>query len=202
MSRHPKPSSRRVAAGFSLIEVTLALGIVTFALVGIVGVLPVAMNSGRQSIDKNRAAAIAGTLFASFRSQSFQSVGYLDNQSKSDGTPDTGASGRLNLNVLGGSGEPNTVAPFYATFLDVSTPSGDTNDSFGVQRHLCFTGDRSGGGADYLVTMHFNNQPDGMVITPTATVPAQANQIELVISPVSRPTDQYRFVSLIANRTN
>ena len=201
MSRHPTPfSSRRAAAGFSLIEVTLALGIVTFALVGVIGVLPVAMASSRQSIDKNRAAAIAGTLFTSFRSQPFQEVAYLDAQ-YSNGKPDFSASGLLNLNALPSNQAP--PSPFYATFLDVSTLGGDVRgDDFGKQRRLCFTAGGSGGGADYLVTMRFNNHPDGMAITPSATIPAQANQVELVIAPVGRPADQYRFISLIANRTN
>lgn len=203
--------SRRAAAGFSLIEVTLALGIVTFALVGVIGVLPVAMVSSRQSIDKNRAAAIANTLYTSFRSQPFQKVSYLDSQFNRDGTPLSGASGQLDFNALKTSSgtTPTPEVKFYATFLDVSSFSGTTGDTFGSQRRLCFTGAGSGGGADYLVLMHFNNQPEGMVVTPVAgtangtpTVPAQANQVELLISPTSRPADRYRFISIIANRTN
>ena len=192
-----KPPSflfRRITRAFSLVEVTLALGIVTFALVGVVGVLPVAMNGSRQSFDKNRAAAIAETLFTSFRSQPFDRVCYYDDQFDSKGVPKSDAANALNLNTT----TTSSVATLYATFLDVST---STDDAFGSQRHLCFTTTSFGGGAAYLVTMHFNTQPAGMAVLP-ATAPVQANLIELTISPVGRPRDQYRFVSLVANRTN
>ena len=91
---------RRAARAFSLVEVTLALGIVTFVLVAIVGVMPVAMTSGRRSFDQNRAAAIADTLFSSFRSQPFNAVGYVDDQfDEEKGTTATGGGPPLlNLN--------------------------------------------------------------------------------------------------------
>ena len=192
---------------FSLVEITLALGIVTFALVGVVGVLPVAMTSSRQSFDKNRAAAIAGTLFTSFRSQPFQAVGYLDEQFDSNGRALTSPSvAPLDLNGVSTS---TAEVQFYATFLDNNTAVTAANDAFGAQRRLRF-GSALTGGADYLIRMHFNNQPPGTVIAPVPstpangrpTVPAQANQVELIISAVSRPQDQYRFVSIVANRTN
>lgn len=198
----------RAAAAFSLVEVTLALGIVTFALVGVIGILPVAMTSSRQSIDRNRAAAVASTVYASFRSQPFQKVYYLTTDLKTDGTPRNPTSNATDPNALDLSSLNSTsqAKTFYATFLDVSTPVGDTGDTFGIQRRLCFTADSSRGGADYLVTMRFNNQPDGMAkitdASGTPVQPVQANQVELSISPVSRPADRYRFISLIANRTN
>ncbi len=199
MNIEPPFSIRRVVAAFSLVEITLALGIVTFALVGVIGVLPLAMTSSRQSFDRNRAAAIAGTLYTSFRSQSFDKVCYYDLQFDPNGKPQSNASNTLNLNTLTTA---SSAVKFYATFLDVATPAADVSDTFGSQRRLCFTTGTSGGGADYLVTMRFNNQPDGMTIVPSTTVPAQANQVELNVSPISRPTDQYRFISIIANRTN
>ncbi len=198
---------RRAVAAFSLVEVTLALGIVTFALVGVIGVLPVAMNSSRQSFDKNRAAAIAETLFTSFRSQPFQDVGYLDEQFDANGQALTSPHvAPLDLN---GVSTTTTEVKFYATFLDNNTAVTTASDPYGAQRRLYF-GSTTTGGADYLVRMHFNNQPAGSVITPIAstppngqpTVPAQANQVELIISAVSRPQDQYRFMSIVANRTN
>lgn len=213
--RNTSPS-RRAAAGFSLVEVTLALGIVTFALVGVVGVLPVAMVSSRQSIDKNRAAAIADTLYASFRSQPFQSVCYLDSQFDDHGNPLAAPRYPLDLNSTTqadpSSGAVESEVRFYATFLDGNTQVSTANDALAAQRRLRFAATASGG-ADYVVKMHFNNQPDGTVInpndptpaTPTNTQhakPAQANQVELIISPTGRPADQCHFVSVVANRTN
>ena len=195
------------AKGFSLVEITLALGIVSFALVGIVGVLPTALTSSRQSLDKSRAVIIADTLFASFRSQPFQSAGYLDSQFNPNGSL-ASTSGTLDFNYYGNT-PPLTITEvaFYATFLDTSTSANNAAD-YGTSRRLRFAAMTSGG-VDYLVKMHFNNQPDGMAVQPVPgtlngqpTVPAQANRVELVISATSRPKDEYHFVSTVANRTN
>ncbi len=79
--------SRR-RAGFSLIEVTLALGIVTFALVGAVGVLPTALSEQpSRAPTKTARPRSRTTLFAGFRSQPFQSVCYLDAQFDSQRQP-------------------------------------------------------------------------------------------------------------------
>lgn len=190
-------------------EITLALGIVSFALVGIVGVLPTALTSSRQSLDKSRAVIIADTLFASFRSQPFQSVGYLDSQFNPNGSL-ASSSGTidLNFNVQNTpAGATTSEVICYATFLDASTSASAATD-YGTSRRLRFASTPSGG-ADYLIKMHFNNQPDGMAVVPVLgtangqpTVPAQANRVELVISATGRPLDQYRFVSTVANRTN
>jgi uncharacterized protein (TIGR02598 family) len=61
MSR-PKPLHR----AFSLIEVVLALGVVSFAIVAILGILPLALSSNRSGMNEARAAqlvrAITGTI--------------------------------------------------------------------------------------------------------------------------------------------
>jgi uncharacterized protein (TIGR02598 family) len=48
--------------GFSLIEVVIALGIFTFCIIGIFGLLPVALNSVRSVKNTNNAMAIAGMI--------------------------------------------------------------------------------------------------------------------------------------------
>ncbi len=57
------PASSRA---FSLVEVVLALGVVSFAIVAILGLFPVALNSNRAGINEGRAAelvrAITGTI--------------------------------------------------------------------------------------------------------------------------------------------
>ena len=198
------PRARRPrTAGFSLIEVTLALGIVAFSLVGIIGVLPIAATSSRQSFDQNRAAAIGETVFSSFRSQPFQSVCYLDEQLNADGTAMTSpavAPIDLDSSTLNSTATTGTPVTCYVTFLDPGT-SVSTSDAYGTQRHLLFSRTQSTG-ADFLVTMYFNNQPDGMAIAPQSPVPAEANRVELVIAAVSNPTNKYRFVSTVANRVH
>lgn len=46
--------SRHHAAGFSLIEVTLSLGIIAFALVAVMGLLPAGLNSQKDAADQSR----------------------------------------------------------------------------------------------------------------------------------------------------
>lgn len=46
-------------AGFSLVEVTIAIGVIGFAFIAIVGLLPVGTRSGAEAIDATRAALIA-----------------------------------------------------------------------------------------------------------------------------------------------
>ena len=212
------PTARfRRTGGFSLVEVTLALGIVTFALVGAIGVLPTALASSRRSFNENRAAAIADTLFAGFRSEPFQAVRYLDEQFDQDGHSQANPKvAPLDLNASTQVNALTTTVPsggvrLYATILDVGTSAGTTSDPLlplSVQRHIRFANTLSTG-ADYQVTMYFNNQPNGTVITPqpgTANampiIPAEANEVKLVIVPVSRPQDKLQFVSTVANRVN
>lgn len=60
----PCPADR----GFSLIEIVLALGIVSFAIVGIMGLFPVAMKSAQESQRETRAAQIARRIFDELQS--------------------------------------------------------------------------------------------------------------------------------------
>jgi len=57
----PPPCHRNDNAshgGFSLIEVTIALGIIAFALVAVVGLLPAGLNSQKQGSQQGRAAQV------------------------------------------------------------------------------------------------------------------------------------------------
>lgn len=54
-------------SGFSLIEIVLALGIIAFALVGIMGLFPVAMKSAQESQRETRATLIAQQIFSDLR---------------------------------------------------------------------------------------------------------------------------------------
>jgi len=49
---------RRKTSGFSLVEVTLAIGIIAFALLAILGLVPVGMKSGGEAIDATHSALI------------------------------------------------------------------------------------------------------------------------------------------------
>jgi uncharacterized protein (TIGR02598 family) len=52
---------------FSLVEVTLALGIAGFALIAIVGLLPIGINSNQASIEQTAAAGVVRAIMADLR---------------------------------------------------------------------------------------------------------------------------------------
>lgn len=54
----------RWGAGFSLVEVTIAIAVVTFSIVGILGMFPAAMRSATESLEETRATHIAQSVFA------------------------------------------------------------------------------------------------------------------------------------------
>ena len=66
----PTLNANHKASAFSLIEVVLALGVVAFALVAILGVFPVGLSSNRTSINDTRAAGLADAIFATIDAQS------------------------------------------------------------------------------------------------------------------------------------
>ena len=59
----------RPISAFSLVEVVLALGVISFAIVAILGVLPVGLQTGHSAQDETRAAQIAQAILASIASQ-------------------------------------------------------------------------------------------------------------------------------------
>ena len=67
---HSLYSLHSVRTAFSLIEIGLALGIISFALVGIIGLFPVAMKSALESQRETRAAHIAQQIFTDLSSLS------------------------------------------------------------------------------------------------------------------------------------
>ena len=69
-------NNRHQTGAFSLIEVVLALGIIAFALVAILGVFPAGLSSNRTSVNDTRAAAVADAVFATIDAQTktFSSV--------------------------------------------------------------------------------------------------------------------------------
>jgi uncharacterized protein (TIGR02598 family) len=55
--------------GFSLLEVVVALGVVSVGVVAILGVLPSGLDAGRDSTSQTRAAQIAQTIVATLKAQ-------------------------------------------------------------------------------------------------------------------------------------
>lgn len=62
-----KTNTSRVTSAFSLIEVTLALGVAGFCLIAIFGLLPVALNSNQAAIEQTAANAILTAVTSDLR---------------------------------------------------------------------------------------------------------------------------------------
>ena len=58
----------RQLAGFSLVEVTMALGVAGFALIAILGILPVASKTQQGSVNQTKANAIISYIIGELRS--------------------------------------------------------------------------------------------------------------------------------------
>lgn len=97
------PSASSDKSGFSLIEIILAIGIISFALVGILGLFPVAVNAATNSQRETQAALIARTIFDQLEARSesaIRKISVTDDFDDESPSPVT-----VNLNK-GGVGEP------------------------------------------------------------------------------------------------
>jgi uncharacterized protein (TIGR02598 family) len=112
---------QKPAKGFSLVEVTLALGVMAFALVGIMAMFPIAMESARTSQQETRATFIAQAIFSDL-SAGTNAAGRL----LATGTNLTAASDRTPVNLA----DPRQIIIGYdeeGTPVGTNTPSAFTN---------------------------------------------------------------------------
>jgi type II secretory pathway pseudopilin PulG len=65
-----KARSRANRQAFSLVEVVIALGVIAFAIIAILGAVPAGLNTGHAAQDETRAVQIAQDIFSSLASQS------------------------------------------------------------------------------------------------------------------------------------
>ena len=69
----PSPTARR-SGGFSLVEVVIALGITSFVIIAIIGLLSTGLQSSRESAEDTSLALMAQTTTSLFRAQPFSNV--------------------------------------------------------------------------------------------------------------------------------
>ena len=69
MKRATVSRRRARTSSFSLLEVVIALGVITFGIVGILAVFPTALQTGHSAQDETRAAHIAQSVFGSLVAQ-------------------------------------------------------------------------------------------------------------------------------------
>lgn len=116
-TRHSSPATRHAESalgGFSLVEVTIAIGIFAFVVVGIIGLFPTALRLRSESALDTRAYMIAQQLFASV-----QGSLNISNASFRDG-PAMGPGNTRNTNLLTGpvvlGYQVRSAMPYYYYF--------------------------------------------------------------------------------------
>ena len=195
------------AAAFSLVEVTLALGIIAFGLVAILGVLPVAFTTSRTSINQTRATGIAETVFAGVRAQPFTSAIIGAGLLYPDAAP-TPPPAAFTVNLATRSNVETDTLILYAVLTDTAS-TGNTSDS----RQMRFvanaddinavTQQMGGAASGYELVIRFNNQPDGMPAVGLAnrvTVSIRAANGLKSTTTKAGAGEIYSFVTVIANR--
>jgi uncharacterized protein (TIGR02598 family) len=71
---HVSPGIQRKRAGFSLIEVTLAIAIVAFAFIALIGLLPAGMSVFNQTMDSTNEMRISSDLTALLQSTEYNKI--------------------------------------------------------------------------------------------------------------------------------
>jgi uncharacterized protein (TIGR02598 family) len=114
----------RVSQGFSLVEVTIALGVVSFALVALFGLLPTGLTTFRSSIDRSVASQIAQGIINEARQTDFTNLGSLATASGSpklfteDGQETTDAAKSIYVAAI--TVEPGVAIPSATSFANSS----------------------------------------------------------------------------------
>ncbi len=75
---------RRKRAGFSLIECALSLGVVSFAFVALVGMIPVGLNTFNSAIDSTVGSQVAQGLLTEVRQAKFSELGKFNINTDAD----------------------------------------------------------------------------------------------------------------------
>ncbi len=101
--------------GFSLVEVVIALGISSFAIVAIVGLIATGLSTSKDSADDTSLAMMAQMVNAALRPQSYVQIVQATNFASGEGTPDLyfDAGGEL---LRKADGTPATVPDATAFF--------------------------------------------------------------------------------------
>jgi uncharacterized protein (TIGR02598 family) len=112
-------SSRHSRDGFSLVEVVLALGVVSFAIVAMLGVISTGLQTSHLAQDETRAAQIAQSIFASLASQAQTQFNNAqlqlsDNSTMSFDLSSSAAAAKTLYADNGGTLVPNASGAVYA----------------------------------------------------------------------------------------
>jgi uncharacterized protein (TIGR02598 family) len=129
--------------GFSLIEVVLALGVISFAIVAIFGLLPTGLQTSHSSQDETRAAHLAEAILSSMASQAqtqFNSVKLQTNDASTIPVFNLSSTGTASTSVYAdndGKLSANSAGAIYA--ITVATNGSPTNFDAGYANQVTLT---------------------------------------------------------------
>ena len=171
---------KKASAGFSLVEVVLALALVVFAMVAMLGLVPVGLKQNRESIEETRAAHLAQTVFTTLQGMNFASF-----QAFYDAPPFVLSSIQ---DFTGTPSRDNAQIELYAVF-----PSG------GVP---LLTADRGraakAGDIACTVGLWFQKMPDSTRTSGSAAV-LTASRVMLAVYPQDKSADGIRFQAVVGD---
>jgi type II secretory pathway pseudopilin PulG len=168
MKRATVSGHRAGTRSFSLLEVVIALGVITVGVVGVLAVFPAALQTGHAAQDETRAAHIAQSVFGSLVAQAASQFSALrlpvsDNATPTPAPIDLTASSSPTTPTLYGDNDGQLVSVQFAT----------QNPTKAV----------------YAIFIYTNNAPPGFT-----TVPPTANQVTVRVAwPANAPSANQTF---------
>jgi uncharacterized protein (TIGR02598 family) len=146
------------SVGFSLVEVTLALGIAAFCLIGLFGLLPLGVQTNQSSISQTAAASVLSSVVADLRATPKTSLTslqyeitfgaakilYFDGEGRVVVPANANAAPRYRVTI---TFPPSPVGSFAPTFVSLkvswpalvdpatATPGGSTDTFTALDRH-------------------------------------------------------------------
>ncbi len=137
-------------AGFSLVEVTLALGVAGFCLIALIGLLPVAATTNRTAVQQTTANDILTAIVNDFHSTP-KSAGNSSKQYKALFPNGSQTTSYLYFSNEGSTGQkadqPTSNTTFYATLTYLNPPAGSGSRTamlFDVKVSWPYRGNTSG----------------------------------------------------------
>jgi type II secretory pathway pseudopilin PulG len=171
----------RAKNAFSLVEIVIAIGVATFALVTILSLLPVGLRTAQQSRNQSRAAYLAEQIVSDLRSSSFNNASILSPNTAVPGSPLTALSATINL----------AAAPATTNFLYLQCDG--QNNVLATATASQYANGVSTANVNYLVQIGASSAPITNLSTVSVEVSAPAQG---ALTSRSR----YGFQTMIGNR--
>lgn len=151
MKLNTRDYCREFTLGFSLVEIVLTLGVISFGLVAIIGLLPIGLASNRGTIQETRANHLAEEVFSTLRSQPFTNV---------------------SLTSLGSSASPINLS------TEDTPPQTPGSPPTGYQIHANYDGQFVATNDYFTIELRFRRAPEGIVTGTASEVRVQVSTRE------------------------